>query len=341
MESNDDLLYEVDDVGSVGPFTVDEYELVEDLIEDLASLDDDFSTYVNVIVSKLDRVLRFHALALDMPGKGVLSDGKSIDFTALILELVEANPHDFELRLPTRTIFGKALTDLEISFWSFLSFVVEKAFAKMDTSRNFLVEIEKYLSERIFNRMTAELLVSIATNRNINSKTRHAAIEHLATLWEESTIGVFRDFAPLLDSIWNARKQAKIVMGTMMGIQEMFDMQIHGATHYFLDFFAENSDNVEVNGAFREFLFGATYQELADLENKRRKYGVVSNKESEFSSIGILNGDDNCLRERTLGIYRFFTKRKMESKARLIARAKGPKRTAEEYLLIYFIENNL
>ncbi len=330
--------------GSVGPFTMEEYELVEDVLEALASSEESFSVYVNVIVEKLNRILRFHALALDMPELGTAMGAASTEENSrshIFKEIMFSSPHDFELRLPGRTIFGKALIDLEISFWGFLSFAIERAFDHTRVGLTFLKSVEKHLSARVYNRMTAELLISVSTNVHIDRSTREKAVFYLARLWEDTTIQAMRNFAPLMESIWNARKEAKVVMGTMMGIQEMFDMQIHGATHYFLDFFAEHADDDEVRGAFREFLFGATYEELAGKDRERRKKGVVSTSGVDLEAIGLSKGPDTTMRERALGIYRFFTKRKLEAQARLIANAPGPKRTAEELLLVYFIENNL
>ncbi|MBU1239162.1 hypothetical protein KJ865_05575, partial [Myxococcota bacterium] len=327
-------------------FTMEEYELVEDILEALASSDDDsYSVYVNVIVEKLNRILRFHALALDMPEPGSAMGGFAQNeeggLSGIFKEIVLFNPHDFELRLPSRTIFGKALIDLEISFWGFLSFGIERVFDHTEMGIGFLKSVEKHLSARVYNRMTAELLVSVATNGAVDRTIREKSVNYLARLWEDNTIHAMRNFAPLMESIWNARKEAKVVMGTMMGIQEMFDMQIHGATHYFLDFFAEHAEDEEVRGAFREFLFGATYEELAGKDRERRTKGVVTTSGMDLTSMGLRKGGDTTMREKALGIYRFFTKRKLEAQARFIAKAPGPKQTAEELLLIYFIENNL
>jgi len=328
--------------GNVGPFSIVEYELVEDILEALSFESNVNSLYVNVIVQKLGKILKFHATALGMSNNSTnkIFSLNDTDFSGFVHELIDASPHDFELRLPTRTIFGKTLIDLQISFWGFLSFAVEKTFDSTEIGVSFINKVEKFMGEKVFNKMTADLLVSIATNPEVSKKTKQKAIVHLAKLWEENTIQAMHNFAPHMESIWNARKQAKIVMGTMMGIQEMFDMQIHGATHYFLDFFAEHADNEQVRGAFREFLFGATYEELVGKDRERKKKGVVS-RDNSLNSDALPKGNLDSSREQALGIYRFFTKRKLEASARMIAGSPGPKHTAEEFLLIYFIENNL
>ncbi|MGM0596216.1 MAG: hypothetical protein ACQES9_04185 [Myxococcota bacterium] len=333
---------EQDNNDSVGPFTFEEFELVEDIMEVLSNtINPQNVIHISYITEKFNRIRRFHSLALDKSDNHPEFKCEIYDDHDLIENLININPHDFELRLPTRTIFGKTLIDLEISFWGFIIYSLE---ILADENNEKIIEhynkkVSHHLSKRVYNRMTAELLTSVATNTNIKDTTRQQAIRYLITLWKKTAIEAMRNFAPLMESIWAARKKAKIVMGTMMGIQEMFDMQINGATPHFLNFIASHGENEEIQAAFREFLFGATYEELCRKDSIRKENGVIDSN-SVISSFDN-NKVNNSTLENALGIYRFFTKRKLEAKARQMSNSPGPKSTAEEFLLIYFLEKGL
>ncbi|MBN2724434.1 MAG: hypothetical protein JXR95_10220 [Deltaproteobacteria bacterium] len=342
MDNEKLTLSSIDNV--VGPFTSEEHALIEEVLELLSSMEDDSHSYfINIIVEKMNRLFKLHSLALEMPPpvSHKVNSSLTLDFNHLIEDLNIINPHDFELRLPIRTIMGKALIDMEISFWAFLSYSLDQVCTATDIGQTLNHSVENFLCDRIFNKMTSELLVSVATNDQADPEIRKAAIKFLLTLWENASIRAMRNFAPLMESIWRARRQAKVVMGTMMGIREILDLLAHGATPHFLDFLSKNSENQEVIDAFREFIFGTTYEELRQKDKEQSVNGIVCVECEDTDFSGRLSDGSISPMERALGIYRFFTKRKMEAKGRMFTGTPGPKRTAEEYLLIYFIENKL
>ncbi|MBU1220814.1 hypothetical protein KKF34_08690 [Myxococcota bacterium] len=328
---------------SVGPFTCIEYSTIEECLDILASCDVKSSDYlVKMVIEKMDQLFKIHALALQMPELGSEFEASTKDesFRLLINDLLKGNPEDFELKLPIRTIMGKALIDMEISFWGYLWYTLSAT--DMEKSASELsISIQNFLSDRIFNKMTAELLLSVCTNYDVEPVTRKEAVKYLLTLWEDTSLRAMRSFAPLMESIWRARSQAKIILGTMMGIREILDLLAHGATPHFLEFLSKNSENQDIIDAFREFIFGATYEELRLKDEIQKKDGVVCKECEDPECTGGIRVDYESPRESTLGIYRFFNKRRLEAVGRQITGLPGPKRTAEEYLLIYFIENKL
>lgn len=324
---------------SIGPFTEDEFHLILD-IEDILAHDFRAGTWASRISRKWNRIMRFHALILEMPqaARNRLVDG---DLGSELDILGYAHLGDFDLRLPGRTILGKALIDLEISFWAFVSACVEESVTDAGDRNALLQKVERSLCGRIYNRMTAELLASVVSAPQAAEKHRRQAAALLLSLWEDAAVMAMRNFAPLLESIWDARRQVHVSMGTLMGISEISQLLQLGATPHFVEFFAGNFEETEIADAFQEFLFGITYEELLEKTREREQKGLASAKGLDLDATGLPRGPSNSLVERSLGIYRFFKKRIQEARGRRITGAAGPKRIAEEYLLLYFIEHRL
>lgn len=324
---------------SVGPFTVNEFHLILD-IEDILAWEYQAGLWSSRIARKCNRIMRFHALVLEMPqvARNQLVDaelGSELDI------LGYAHLGDFDLRLPGRTILGKALIDLEISFWAFVAACVEETVRDVGDRTMLLEHVERSLCGRIYNRMTAELLASLVAASQVTEKHRRRAASFLLSLWEDTVVNAMRNFAPLLESIWNARRHVHVSIGTLMGISEISQLLQLGATPHFVTFFAENFEENEIAEAFQEFLFGITYEEIVEKTRERDQMGLASAQGLDLDATGLPRGPSNSLVERSLGIYRFFKKRIQEARSRRITGAAGPKRIAEEYLLLYFIEYQL
>ncbi len=323
---------------SVGPFPEEEFHLILD-IEDILAWEYG-GNWAARIARKWNRIMRFHALVLEMPqaDRSRLVEG---ELGSELDILGYAHLGDFDLRLPGRTILGKALIDLEISFWAFVSACVEEYVGDGEQRAMLLEKVERTLCGRIYNRMTAELLASVVSAPQVAEKHRRQAAAFLLSLWEDTAVMAMRNFAPLLESIWDARRRVHVSMGTLMGISEISQLLELGATPHFVDFFARNFEEAEIAEAFQEFLFGITYEELLEKTREREQKGLASARGLDLDATGLPRGLGNSLVERSLGIYRFFKKRIQEARSRRITGAAGPKRIAEEYLLLYFIEHRL
>jgi len=325
---------------NVGSFTPDEFGLILDVVDLLAQVPGQ-DGLVSRICLKWNRIQRFHALVLEMPevDRVRLAGGDPLDTDIDILGV--AHLSDFDLRLPGRTIIGKSLIDLEISFWGYLAAAVEGRIQDPVDRTELLSRLERCLCHRIYNRMTAELLASVVSSPRVAEKHRRAAARFLLTLWEEAAIQAMRNFAPLLEGIWEARRQVRVTIGTLMGISEITSMLSLGATEHFIEFFAENFEETEISEAFSEFLFGTTTEELREKTLERERIGLASTAGLDLDATGLPRGAQDSLQERSLGIYRFFKKRIQEARSRRVTGAAGPKRIAEEYLILYFIEHQL
>jgi len=104
------------------------------------------------------------------------------------------------------------------------------------------------------------------------------------------------------------------------------------------DFLKEESTNDETRWALEEFLFGLTYEEILQVRNRLKRYGVTAVNYDEVRTYldskpvySVVNDDD------PMAIYEFFVERRDTCLLRKKVSAPGPLHTLEEIYLKYRI----
>ncbi len=342
----------------IGPYAEYEYNFINEVLEALFESESSHAAdYINHIVYKRDRILRLHAVAVQLPNplKEQRLGAEKRSFDTLVNRLSSSTPDEFELNLPGRTVMGRAMIDLLIYFWKLVGKAVENVLTDHPNYSSFVHGVEHALSNRIYNRMIADLLADVATNSEIAYETRRNGVRYLIRLWEDTSVeATSRNFAPLMESIWEARKKTKVVFGSMLGVHELFEMVRLGASSHFFEYFTQHSTNEEVVYAFKEFLFGVPYEVLKELEKEIEDKGLVDVPvrldehgfpvtDGSYMMEPDMNGSsgNDGAHELALRLYKFFKIRLIKAMGRRLTSSPGPKRTAEEFVLIYFLENNL
>ena len=161
----------------------------------------------------------------------------------------------------------------------------------------------------------------------------------LANIWEYRLNQSAKDFAPILNSIWEARKALCPAYGTMMGFSEISRMS-QSTPQAWISFLQSIEGSEDAFQSLEEFLFNLTFEEIAHLriEMQRRNMGVVSQNNIE-SLIGTKlvypRFDESDPRE----MYQFFRHRKINARFRHRADQEGPKKTIEEHLMGYLLSS--
>ena len=126
---------------------------------------------------------------------------------------------------------------------------------------------------------------------------------------------------------------------TLMGTSEMFQLLEAGCDEQFVDYLGREDHTEDEAAAFREFLFGTTTEQLARLEEKMRQDGrkVISADAATHSA----KLHDACRRDGdpAVALFEFFLYRHLQAAARRQAELPGPKRTAEEYVMIHYLQH--
>jgi hypothetical protein len=193
------------------------------------------------------------------------------------------------------------------------------------------------LCECLYARLVDEVLKHIASDEHVDATIREKAALALSQIWDRPTYQV-KNFFPLLEATWEARRRVPVTLGTLMGTAEMFRLLTAGCDPRFVDYLVTPGHSEDEADAFREFLFGSTTEKLHRLERIMAERGQSALSRAELSS-----GDaapDLCSAEGdpAIALYEFFLSRHLQAAARRLADLPGPKHTAEEYVLLRYLE---
>lgn len=257
---------------------------------------------------------------------------------ALVDLLCRVPEYDFELHIPTKAVLGQAYLVAKINFFKAVGYALAAAEAPpalRDAS-------ERELGQSIYTKMAEELFVTLVTDpaRDHALKARAAAL--LFRIWDERLLSEIDDVAPLLETAWQARNRVRPVLGTMLGTHEIFRLFQEARDDRFLDYYTggEAVPDDEM-AAFEEFLFGLSHEHIAALRRHlaEQRVSVVSTADA----LRILGaGADTWSPEITgpQAIYTNYRRRRRDATMRALTGARGPKKTAEEYVMAAFLSRD-
>ena len=256
------------------------------------------------------------------------------DLATLVDNLTFSNLSNFEMFLPTRALLGRNLVLGEVNFYRLLRLVCEDGLSPA-VALELRGKVDRLLCVCLYTRLAEEVLVHIASARDIDWETREKAVLSLAHIWQRATYRI-TDVFPVLQATWEARRRVPCTLGTLMGVSEMFRLLQAGCDERFVDYLT-NDGSEEHAAALREFLFGATTEQLKQIDDHRAAGDSVSVTEAgevaHVADAAALEGDP------ALAMYEFFLSRHLQAAARRQADLPGPKRTAEEYVLLRFLRD--
>ncbi len=202
-------------------------------------------------------------------------------------------------------------------------------------------ELREELAQSIYTQMAEDLLLALLRKPTVAIHTKRRAARQLIQIWDNATLEI-DDFCPLLESAWHARNRVHPGLGCLLGTTEYFRLVAEDCSDDFLDFFARDGVSEAENQAFAEFLFGLTWEELETLRAEmKRQHMDVADEQWAAEVLGRVIEHD-CDDRHTIdpiALYRSYTRRQLAADYRILAGTKGPRRTAESYLMIYLLDN--
>ncbi|MCP4248269.1 MAG: hypothetical protein GY778_14580 [bacterium] len=251
---------------------------------------------------------------------------RSID--TLVDTLSQSNPANFEFFLPTRALLGQALDRAESNFYRLLQHVCREIL-EGDRRRQLLDEATQRLRACLYTRLAEDVLSAIAAGEELDRPVRAQAVRSLAQIWEHRLTYRVSDFFPIIEATWEARQRIAITGGTLAGTQEILALFAEGCDPKFVDYFTgpdPTGDRVE---AFREFLFATPTEELARLTRE------MTDRGNHCIALGDAIGSPDC--DSVQAFYEFFRSRYLQAMARRVSGARGPKHTAEGYVMMSYL----
>jgi len=257
-----------------------------------------------------------------------------------LVTLVDVLSHsdlsNFDMFLPTRALLARTLAMAEVNFYRLLRHVCAEALPP-EQERHYRVGIESLLCECLYARLASLVLKHIASDQTVDSATREKAVMALSLSWEATTYRV-KHFFPVLEATWEARRRVPVTLGTLMGTSEMFRLLAAGCDSSFVDLLVKPGHSEDEAAAFREFLFGATTEKLQQLEQAMAASGKSTLSRADVDDSYVTPDLCSPDGDPAISMYQFFRSRHLQAAARRLNDLPGPKRTAEEYVMLRYLQ---
>ncbi len=316
-------------------FDAAERALVERAIDAVARTNPKQAGVLEGMVSRLRRAAE---LIRDSPSLSHSWDGgagRTFSSNSLIEQLVQVPDYDLDLHIPTKAILGQAYLIAKINLLKALGYNAEAVGAPKELRE----DIEREVAQSIYTKLAEELFISIVTDPDAPRTVKTGAARFLFRIWEERLLIEVDDFAPILESAWEARSKLLPVLGTLLGTHEVFLLFKEARDKRFLDYFGEEDVEEEQLLAFEEFLFGLSHEEITRLRAHLAEEGrAVLTLEAARA---LLNAGERWTpaQNGASALYTSYKKRHLNATHRALTGATGPKKTAEEYVMIAFLHS--
>ena len=255
---------------------------------------------------------------------------------ALVESLVSYQEEgDTTLHLPSKATLGKGfLVSKMHTFYSM--YKLAKDYVHMDEK-----ESREYLDETVslmFTLMAEDVYLNLIRDKTVPLETRRELATSLIILWEHRSDQTIADIAPVLQSVWRARRKLAPAFGTMMGTSELLLVSIQMDDQWNL-FIKKKLGEKEVSQAMEEFLFGISYEQILRLRTILKEQGVKAIGRDEVSAyLGERVKTDINLDYRDF--YLLYTVRRDNARARQRLHLEGPKHTLEDHFILFVMEQN-
>ena len=252
----------------------------------------------------------------------------------LVDQVLALDLSDHTLYIPTKAVLGRSFISAKINFFYMLKYQAESSMRL----RRLISALHRQITVCIFSLMSEEVFLSIVSDTEISMNIRKKAALLLINIWEYRLGKDITDYAPILTSLWLARKKVCPVYGSLMGLTELHQMAKEIDSVWFL-FLKEKESREDIFEALEEFLFNLTFEEIRNLrEYMQTEHLHLLNRKKVESILGKSHFypdlDDADPRE----MYTFFEQRKLNAEQRRVSGNPGPQRTIETYLLLYLLE---
>ena len=261
------------------------------------------------------------------------------DLRSLMDTFAHVERYSLEAVLPTRASLSRSYGMAKFNLARMLRYVVADFLTGSAESQELTEAVDAVERSAAATIIAEDTLRAIASDTDHPRSLRRRATGLLAELWDTWATRGLRDFAPLLDSAWQAKSRVRIAYGTLEGVTELFQLIRNGCDPSLVDHFSSDGASPEQHEAFEEFLFNATHEELLRMRRymKEHRRGAIGAQDVarifhvELERLHTTTGTAQDM---------FFTFRERETWAahRRLRDLPGPKKTAEEYVMIFAFE---
>ncbi len=253
----------------------------------------------------------------------------------LIDSLIEhQDKGDTTLQLPAKAILGKAFIVAKIHTFSSMTKMSERVGAPAKLSQALHLETVTMM----FTLLAEDVYLNLIQDTTQPMEFRREWALSLLLLWEHRNDQTIESVAPVLQSVWTARRKLAPAFGTLMGTSELLFLSIQMDEQWIL-FIKQKLGDAGVSQAMEEFLFGISFEQIQQLRSILRTKGIPAIGRDEVSKfLGEHVKTDAGLDYRDF--YSLYTVRRDNARARGRMKLPGPHKTLEDYFIQFITENN-
>ena len=323
-------------------FSPHERRIIHKILDALRATGDDQLELEHAIESQADQLKDIGALISHYPSlfKRQKLGHRQRDLSSLIQTISKATLFTVDMILPMRAIAGQTYLMSRINFFRLLRYVANEALSDRDDFSAIDRDIEALIGENIYAKVTEDLLIAIVCDSELELTISQKGTKALIHIWEDRSALHLQEFFPLLKATWEARRKIMVQFGTLTGTAEIFSLLREGCDPHFIEYFSKTDCTEDETNAFREFLLGVSTEDLGALKDKMRTVNRKAIGVEDIEELSDLSLHAHESADFATQFYMFFVKRHLEALARRVGNLPGPKRTAEEYVMVYFLEKS-
>jgi hypothetical protein len=318
-------------------FDTAEAHNVEAALRHIAEASPEEESILRAVLGRLERTATLVRDTPSMAASWRIRGGRDFSGESLIQLLCRVPDYDLDLHIPTKAVLGQGYLIAKINFFKALLYALEP----LSPSTEIALALSGKLGQAIYAKLAEELFVSIVTDEDAAADVKVGAARFLARIWDERLVIAVDDFAPLLESVWRARSKLLPVLGTMLGTYEVFQLFREACDLRFLDYFGGDGVGQEQLLAFEEFLFGLSHEEITKLRHHMHEEAKsVLTLDAARELLGRTKLSWMPISEGAQPFYTSYKKRRVKAHYRALTGAPGPKRTAEEYVMMAILQSS-
>ncbi len=241
---------------------------------------------------------------------------------------------DTTLQLPSKAILGKGFLVAKIHTFSSLS----KQSKRIDAPDWLTQDLQMETVTMMFSLLAEDVYLNLIRDDSQPIEFRRQWALSLLLLWEYRNDQTIANVAPVLQSVWTARRRLAPAFGTMMGTSELLLISIQ-MDEQWIQFIKQKLGDNGVSQAMEEFLFGISFEQIRELRSILKTKGIPAIGRDEVSNfLGEHVKADAGLDYRDF--YSQYTVRRDNARARERMKLPGPHKTLEDYFIQYVTEQN-
>jgi len=276
-------------------------------------------------IAKFPSLLEHHELA----------EGTRTRTTLINSLLKHLDDGDRTLRLPSKAVLGKSLLVAKthtLSNFATCTKHMGEEYSKLSKA------LDTETNQSMFSLLVEDVYLNLISDINQPMEFRREWALSLLLLWEHWNDQNSETIAPVLESVWTARRKLAPAFGTMMGTSELLliSMQMNDE---WINFIKHKMGEDGVSQAMEEFLFGISTEQIQTLRNILKTKGIPAIGRDEVSKfLGEHVKADAGLDYRDF--YSMYTVRRDNARARARMRLEGPQKTLEDYFIQFVTAEN-